>query len=190
MFIFIVRLFITGGFVSCQGDIKYFMTFLVIWLVYSVISLIWAISKADAIKNITFLFMGFLVIYFFIYYIKSEADLHKLFKLWIMSFGILIAVGLWEHITGNHLSVSRLFFETRQRYKYAPTGVFYNQNDFATLLALSTPFSIALYRYSNKVFDRICGIIISLLGFYMIIETGSRANIIAALIEIIFIFYF
>jgi len=188
--IFGLSVLIKGKIVFPQSQIKWFLVFLCFWFGYAVLSLAWAPSKNMAIRYLIFLLMGISVIFFSTYYFRRKADLQKLYLLWIGIFIILLFLGFWEHLTGYHLSVSKLYGETRLMLKFIPTGVFCNQNDYATFLTLSIPFSIALMRYKKNLWLYICGIGISISAFYLIVITGSRSNILAVLFEVAFILTF
>jgi len=155
-----------------------------------VLSLAWAISKEAAVRDIIFLFMGFLVIFFSTYYFRAKKDLQILYNLWLYIFGFLILIGFWEHLTGYHLPVSGFFSETRTKFMFMPTGIFYNPNDYSTFLTLSMPFSIGIVHFGRKKYLRFFGLCSVLGAFYLIVVTGSRANMIAVLFELIFIFMF
>jgi len=189
-FIFGLHILIKRKIVFAQSQIKWYFLLLCFWLGYAVLSLAWAISKEAAVRDIIFLFMGFLVIFFSTYYFRAKKDLQILYNLWLAVFGILILIGFWEHLTGYHLPVSGYFHETRTWIKFRPTGVFHNPNDYATFLALSIPFGIGIIRYGNKKYLRIFGLCNILGAFYLIVASGSRANMIAVLFELIFIFMF
>jgi teichuronic acid biosynthesis protein TuaE len=73
---------------------------------------------------------------------------------------------------------------------YLPTGVFYNPNDYATFLALSIPFGLSLARYCQKLWLRAFGVATALLGSYLVLATGSRANLLAVLLELGFLALF
>lgn len=62
-------------------------------------------------------------------------------------FAALIPVGIWEVTSGMHLHISKLEEEIRQRFLFAPTTVFYNQNDYATYLAISLSMILVWMRY-------------------------------------------
>jgi teichuronic acid biosynthesis protein TuaE len=188
--IFFLKTLLSGKIILYQKNVRWYFLFLLFWLGYSIVSLAWAISKGDAIRDILFLIMGVLLIYFSTYYIDNEKDLKSLFILWIICFGVLIIIGFWEHLTGNHLQISKHYNELISRVMFRPTGVFPNTNDYATFLSISIPFGIAMFRYYKQTLYRLLGIAIVLSAFYLIVETGSRANIIAILLEIIFIFLF
>lgn len=188
--IFFIKTFFSGKIILYQKNISWYLLLLLFWLGYSIISIAWSISKGDAIRNILFLIMGVLLIYFSTYYIDNEKDLRRLFVLWLTCFGALIIIGFWEHLTGNHFPISKHYNELRSWLMFRPTGVFHNPNDYAAFLSISIPFGLAMYRYNRKILYRLLGIVFVLSAFYLIIETGSRANIIAVLLEIIFIFLF
>jgi len=175
---------------NAQSQIRWSFIFLYFWLGYAVLSSAWAISKEAAVRNIIFLFMGVSVIFFSTYYFRKKKDLQILYNLWIAVFGILILVGFWEHLTGCHLPVSAFFGETRYRFMFMPTGFFHNPNDYATFLTLSIPFGIGMIRYSCRKYLRFFGLCSILGAFYLIVATGSRANIITVLFELTFILLF
>ena len=189
-FIFGLHILIKGKIIFSQSQIKGYLAFLCFWLGYAVLSLAWAISKEAALKNIIFLFMGVSVVFFSTYYFREKKDLQILYNLWLAVFGILILIGFWEHLTGYHLPVSGFFGETRTRFMFMPTGIFRNSNDYATFLALSIPFGIGIIRYGRKKYLRLYGLCGVLGAFYLIIASGSRANIIAVLFELFFILLF
>ena len=189
-FIFGLHILIKRKIVFAQSKIKWFLIFLCFWLGYAVLSLAWAPSKSIAIRYLIFLFMGVSVIFFSTYYFSTKKNLQILYNLWLAVFGILILIGFWEHLTGQHLPVSGYYNETRTYIMFRPTGIFHNPNDYATFLALSIPFAIVIIRYSYKKYIRFFGLCSILAAFYLIVAAGSRANIIAVLFELIFIFMF
>jgi len=189
-FMFGLHLLIQRKIVFPQSQIKRFLVFLCFWLGYAILSLVWSAAKEAALKNIIFLLMGVSVILFSTYYLREKKDLQVLYNLWLYAFGFLIIIGFWEYLTGYHLPVSQFFGETRTRFMFIPTGVFKNPNDYGTFLALSIPFGVGIIRYGRKRYLRLYGLCGALGSFYLIVTTGSRANIIAVLFELFFIFVF
>ena len=190
VFVFFLKTLLVQKIVLNYSHIKIYIYFLFFWLLYSIISMTWAASKGDAIRDITFLLMSFLLIFFSIYYFLEKNDFINLYNIWLVVLCVLILVGFWERMTGSHLSVSKLFSETRPWVRYNPTGTFHNTNDYATYIALSIPFVLAVFRYIRKKYIRIFCIVVFFASFYLIVQTGSRANIIAVLFEFLFIFIF
>lgn len=186
--LFVCQSFLVGKIRIFVAGIKPYFLFLCFWVAYAVISLIWTISKEDAIRHCTFLFMGVSVIFFALYYFRTRKDMVNLYWVWIGAFCVLLLLGFWEHLTGQHLPVSGYYGETRARFMFRPTGVFRNPNDYATFLALSVPFLLGLFRYvSRKLFCLpTLGAVVG--SFYLIVINSSRANILAVMVEVGFLF--
>jgi len=185
--LFVARMLVQGKVMLPVSRVKPYMAFLGLWVAYAVISLGWAAVKGDAIRHLIFLFMGVSLIFFALYYLRSYRDLQRLYWIWLGIFCGMVALGFWEHLTGQHLPVSGYFGETRARFMYRPTGVFKNPNDYATFLALSIPFALGLLRYAKRWLPRLIGLSTALAAFYLIVVTGSRANILAVLLELVFL---
>ena len=190
MGLFITRAFVHGKIILSLTCIKPYMTFFGFWLTYAIISLTWAASKGDAVRHIVFLFLGIALVFFGTYYFRSFHDLNKLFWIWLGAFCALTILGYWEHLTGNHLVVSAYYGEVLPHFMNIPTGVFRNPNDYATFLSLSIPFSLSLTKYADTVLEKLTGIGLSLVAFYLIVVTGSRANILAVLLVVSFLLLF
>lgn len=188
--LFLLRVFIQGKLILPQSGIRLYMSFFAIWMAYAMISLGWATAKGDAIRHIVFLFMGVSLLFFVTYYFRNLNDFIKLYWIWFGVFCVLVILGFWEHLTGQHLPVSGFFGETRARFMYRPTGVFKNPNDYATFLSLSTPFALGLVRYARSRLAKLTGIGTVFAAFYLIVITGSRANILAVLLAVAFLLLF
>lgn len=191
--LFVVHVLTGGGKVILpQRQIRRYLGFLGFWTGYAVFSLGWAASTTAALRDVIFLFMGVSVIFFFTYYFRDAQDLRKLYLLWFSVFGCLLLLGFWEHLTGQHLPASAHYGATWTWpwIMYVPTGVFYNPNDYATFLALSIPFGTGLVRYGHKVYLRLLGLGAAIAAFYLIVTTGSRVNMLAVLLELVFLFLF
>ena len=167
--------------------VKHYLLFLAFWLVYAVLSLAWAADKVEAIREIIFLLMGVSLIFFVVFHFNNLMYFKRLYNLWLLILLALIGIGLWEHTTGSHLSVSGLA-GAPERLSYAPTGVFYNQNDYATYLALSVPFVLAFIRYNGGLIKRLLGLAILVLSLYLVVVTFSRANYLAIFLGVAFWF--
>jgi len=188
--LFAARTLIQGKMTLPQGRIKQVLGFFGIWLVYSIMSLGWAASKSDAIRHVIILFTSVSLIFFAAYYFRKDQDLKNLYILWFGVFCSFILLGSWEHLTGHHLPFSLYYGETRSWLMYCPTGVFYNPNDYATFLAISIPFALSLIRYGKSMQIQIAGLGAVTAAIYLIVEIGSRANILAMMLELAFSFMF
>lgn len=193
--LFLLRSFLSPNSYLNIKRSKYELAFYLFWVLYAIISLQWALSKTDAIRHIVFLFFGFSLILFSVKYITDISLLKRLYNIWFIAYLTLILIGYWEHLTGNHLSVSGYNHNTLAedysyvkiiRVLYCPTGVFRNPNDYATFLVLSIPFSFGFLKYSKNYLIRILSLFSIISSIYFLIITSSRANIIAFLVEISF----
>jgi len=179
-FILIIQILANQGKLAISHiKVKRYLLFLGVWLIYAIFSMAWAVSKSDAIKDIVFLFTNVSIIFFVVYYFSNDKDLKRFYYLWLAVFGGLLLLGVWEHLTGQHLPVSGHYIE--------PTGVFHNPNDYATFLALSIPFALGALRYAKNMLVRLIGLGEVAIAFYLIVVIGSRANILAVLLEIAFL---
>lgn len=166
---------------------RWSLLFFAFWLVYAILSLGWAPSKGAGVRDVVFLFMGASLVLFSTYYLRGVPDLRTWHRIWVGVLCAFVVLGLWEHVTGQHLPVSAFFGESRARFMFRPTGVFFNPNDFATFLALSIPFGVSVLRYGRRMAPRLVACGAGAVAFYLIVVTGSRANMLAVLLEVAFL---
>ena len=170
--------------------VKRYLQFLALWLFYVFFSMTWAANKGYALKNIILLFLGISIVFFLVHYFQDLKQLKWLYWLWLLIFIALITVGVWEATTGNHLYISGSYGEERSRFRFAPTAVFHNQNDFAGYIALTLPMVLAWIRYCPKLIGRVIGVFISIVGLWLLILTTSRSCYIAVFTGLFFWFLF
>jgi len=179
----IIRLIRNRGQLEIQPiKIKVFGLFLLVWFLYAVISFNWAIDKTGAIRHIFFLALSFSLILFSVLFFDTIDDLYIVSIIWLGFLSLMLILGFFESTYGYHLPVSRYY--QSQRLKLFPTGVFYNENDFATYLSLSAPFLLSYFLFAKKFLYRflLLGSFLALL--YVMVSTDSRANFIAIILEI------
>ncbi|WP_339606815.1 O-antigen ligase family protein [uncultured Roseivirga sp.] len=166
--------------------------FLLIWLIYGVLSLLWAMDKAGALKHIVFMTLNFSMIFFIVFLTDTFSSFKRLYNIWMMIFVVLIPIAFWEVLTGNHLSVSGLnnVSEGYEFYKFAPTTLFGNQNDYATFIAMSLPMFMVGVRYSQKTSSKLLMGIIYGCGIVILIFSTSRSNYIGVILGLMFWFLF
>ncbi|MGQ4876335.1 MAG: O-antigen ligase family protein [Promethearchaeia archaeon] len=168
-----------------QYKIRWYFIFLAFWIGYALLSLTWSASLILAIRNILFLLMGISIIFFSIYYFRKIEDLQKVQWIWFGVFSVLVILGFWEHLTGQHLVISKYYGEVNIDLIFKPTGVFHNPNDYASFLVLSIPFAISLFRNEKKILISFLGMEIVARATYLVVVTSSRANILAILLELV-----
>lgn len=167
--------------------VKNYLFFLLIWMLYSALSLLWALSKEDGIRNVLILFSGISIVFLCVFYVRKIRDLNIIFNIWLWILPMLLLLGIWNVFTGEHLSISGLA-NAAERHRFVPTAVFVNPNNFATYLSLSVPFVLAFIRHSELKGKYIIGNTLLIFTIYLLLMTGSRANYIALLIGLIFWF--
>ena len=168
--------------------VKNYLYFLFIWFIYAIFSLGWAKTKIEAAREIGFLVFALSIVFLVVYFFRELHNYNWFYRIWVFVLAFMIILGFWEVITGNHLAVSKLK-NASLRLRHIPTGVYANQNDFATYLALSIPFLLSLIKY-KKNYKKIIGYILFFSSLYLIILTGSRANYLAVIIGVVFWFLF
>jgi teichuronic acid biosynthesis protein TuaE len=172
--------------------VTYFFAFLFLWLLYAVLSIIWSADKISSVKHVIFLFLNVSVIFFIVYYLKQFNRLQKFLKLWVIVYVLILPIGFWEVFTGNHLSNSGLLNtdEGYDFYRFAPTTLFANQNDYATLIALTMPMFYTSIRHCNLFYWRIFYFLVCILSILMLMFTTSRANYLGVLLAFLFWYLF
>jgi len=163
--------------------------FLVILLLWSYISLMWAVDFKYVPNELFNLTTYILFSLFSLSIIENKDDLKVLIKIWVFVFFLSIIVAFWEITTANHLITSQYHKSNYVNNKfevfivttkvYMPTSFYGNQNDFSTYIILSLPIIFFLVRnYFIKIPLILSGIMII---FYVV----SRANIIGLFFQAI-----
>jgi teichuronic acid biosynthesis protein TuaE len=187
-FLFLVKICITNGRIIISIiRIRAFLIFLFVWFFYAFFSTLWTLDKVNAIRNVLLLFMGISIILFINHYISDLKRLIEFYWLWLVIFFVLCLIGVWEVLTGNHLNISNLYMD--DRLSFAPTAVFFNQNDFAWYLVLTIPFVLAWFRYYPKLISRVIAFFALILAIWLLIMTTSRSCFLAFFVGAIFQFF-
>lgn len=167
--------------------------FLLFWLFYAIISMLWAANIVEAVKHIVFLFLNFSLLYFMVLHLRNQRDLIRFFKFWLILFAVLIPIAIWEVMTGNHLPNSGLnnISEGYEAYGLAPTTVFANQNDYATMVAFTIPMIVSVARYGSwGVVSKIMLVALLAVSILLLFLAASRSNYIAVFLSLSFWFFF
>lgn len=170
-------------------QVKEMVAFLAFWIVYALVSLIWVRSLTAGVKELIYLTSGVAVIFAVVFYFKRMKDYVHFYYIWMAMLVFLCAIGVWETVTGEHLSTSRILAEPGWD-THIPTGVFFNQNDYATYLAVSVFFVVALIKYGHNLFLKLAGSLLLPVTIYLIVATESRANLLAVALGFFFSFLF
>ncbi len=157
------------------------LLFLLFWMLYGVISLLWAKSLLEGIKYLFLLGIGILFIFLASFSFTHVARLFLFQKIWILMSGFLMLIGLVNHFGHIQLPTSTLYGGPSYKLSY-PTAVFFNQNDFATFLSISIFFFIAAAKASQHVGSKTILILLAILSVYLIHLTESRASLLGVIL--------
>lgn len=169
--------------------VKKYILFLYLWFFYAMFSLIWVASIDEAIKTIIFLFIGISIVFFEVFYFKNLRDFKQLHNMLLFVLLVMIGLGFWNCTTGHHLSEYWNSFVYGWR-RFVPVAVFSSENDYAEYLSFNIPFVLVFIRYRSNIIEKFLGIIILFSALYLLVQTFSRLNYIAFIIEIGFWFFF
>lgn len=183
--VFFLQISIRGGALTLPGKTtRLYLLFYLGWLVYACLSLAWTPEKAEGIRNILLLSLPVTMIGLTVFYVQNMKHIKAIIHIWFIVLIFFLALGLVEVTTGYHLPSSAFFMEERVRFRFLPTAVFYNNNDFATFIVLSLPFLISFIQYRNSLVLRLAGLGICILYLDILFYTGSRANFLAVLLQV------
>ncbi len=184
--IFLISIIAKKGTLDLKSiKVKVFGLFLLIWLIYSLLSITWSVQKWHAFAQVTFLLFSFSLIAFSVVFFDSVDDIYVVMILWLVVLGVTLLIGVSETISGYHLPISHNYQTDNPSRLFTPTAVFHNSNDFASFLTLSTPFVLSFFFFSRK-YHRIYFLLIFLAILYLLILTGSRLNYLALFILIVY----
>jgi len=173
---------------ALNRETKPYFVFFLVWLVWALFSLAWAGNIPDGLRNLWYLFSGLCLIGFTTFYIRKEKDLIASFFILAAILLIIMGVGIWEYKTGLHLKTAGLIQNAGVISK-TPRGVFKNQNDMATYLALYLPFLYISARYlAARLKTLIPALVLAACagtGIFLIINTGSRGNLVAVALSLL-----
>ncbi|MGB9879532.1 MAG: O-antigen ligase family protein, partial [Anaerolineae bacterium] len=186
----VIRTCVEGRVTLPQARTRSYLAFFAVWMTYAMLSVGWAAAKGQVIRHSVVLFTGVSLLFLVTYYLRDRRVFKDFYLIWFWAFCGLIILGFWEHLTGVHLPSSRYHDYPEASLMYLPMGVFYNPNDYATFLSISTPFALSLARYAGARLAGLIGIGTTLAAFYLIVVTASRANILAVLLVLGFLLFF
>lgn len=154
--------------------------FLLVWVLYALLTVLWSPNKTLSLQYVYYIFLifGFVIICRCELTTRNKWENFVLFLVFLTL--ALNLIGIWEMQTGNHIVPNYLDSADRIRLlKYMPGGPFRNPNDFATCLAMLTPYSLLAFTVvNNKAIKLVC-LVNMILVMVVISGTSSRANLIA-----------
>ena len=146
------------------------------WVGWSIVSITWAASTADAVR-----WTVFLVISTGLMLAIPVAASRRRYVLWVLGalgVGFVLAIlgALAEIFAGVHFPASAF---TPRIGAFAATSFFGNQNNFATYLALTLPYLLVLPVVARDVRLKLLGAAGAVVAISFILFSGSKSNLIA-----------
>ena len=132
-----------------EGE-KIYTRLMFVWLIYALFSIVWISDFSSWTKAIYFIATGLMCAYVFGHFVSSPIILSSVCKAY--SFGILVhnIIGWYEIITKDYNWVTEKFYAQILRMNSPiPVSVFYNPNDYATILFFGV-FCLLIAIYFSK----------------------------------------
>lgn len=169
-FVILYRIFYKKQQLIVHKNQKLIIFIFILWMIIGLILLILnpLSSMSKGILELSNIAIGGLFILLLIARINQENDVHILYTTLKIIGIFFIALAIFELFTRYHLPTSRLKVGSKFM---AATGIFYNENDFSTALALLTPFY--LINRKNSIVNKLSGAFLLLLTFWLIYKNDS-----------------
>lgn len=173
----LIRLLLKNGKITFinKDESNYSIMVMISWLIYAMISLGWVKDYGDWFRALYFISLGVLCIILYSRIFKTTDDILVVFRLLSIMAIVHNVIGWYEINTGNYIFLST-GIEQYVRNNY-PVSMFNNTNDFALFMLMSIFFLYVCAVNSKNVLWKIINIITIFSSAYLLIITGSRANI-------------
>ncbi len=155
---------------------------MLVWNIWTLISLFWAKERIDLIKTEVVLFEAMCFIYYAQKLITSVERSVKVIRVLLAACVIHNALG-WLEIT------TKIYFFSRYTEKYSklgyPVSTFTNTNNYGFYLAMMSVVLLGIIFISNKSSVRIFSTALLASSVFLLFRTGSRAAIMLTVIGIV-----
>ncbi|KGL37850.1 O-antigen ligase family protein [Paenilisteria newyorkensis] len=170
--------------------VRAFLFLFIAFLIGMMATGFWAPQLGQSMRYLYFIFEWLYVIFLCVYYVRNE-NIYQMLAKWltVLYIGILM-IGVWECLTGNHLSQSgSLFYETTTS-AFQPTGFQFNTNDFASLLTIFFPIVMMSITTWKRKFIMLSGLLgVGSITLYLVIMTNSRLAMLVLILEIFILLF-
>jgi len=154
------------------------LLFLGFWVLWTLVSLSWAADKGGAVRYSIFLAMMVSLSGGTVLAISNLRALRIALFLLLLVFGFGLFIALLEITAGFRLPTSALI-GLPERFQWAVTSFFHNQNDFATYIALWLPFLVAAPFLTRSASAAVLAAVGAMVSVICLLYTGSRTNLLA-----------
>lgn len=165
---------------------KKYVYFMLIWLIYGIISIGWVINISDWVTGIYFMFSAFALTYLSCSYINTRDAMVNCCKSFSLFVGIHNVIGYYEMLTRDYHWIqagsTSYFLSSIRTPNAVPVSVFYNHNDYACVLVIGIVFSIIAFKFSKSKLTRALYMAIAISSLYQIVRTLSRGSMLAVIV--------
>lgn len=169
---------------------RYSVMFMLIWVLYAVITILWAKDISGWIRNLYFLIVAFLVILVFVNCFENKKHIVTAFKSLYWGITVQTLIGWYEVFTHDYRFVQMT--DVNERYflsgnRHVPVAMAGNSNDFATMMIIGVFLAyICLVTEHKKILKSVylIGIVSDVI---LLLLTISRANIIGLIMAAIMV---
>lgn len=167
-----------------------YFKFLFIWIVYSVISLVWVADFDSWVRIFIFLLSGIITTWLLGLFLTSREDFYKALKI-VEKLALFFAVfAVYEIVTGNYLFLNEesLDFYGTESSLYSsigvriPMSIFGNPNHYAVFLLFAIIFSFILSKCKKTKYGKLSSTFAYILFSFLLLCTQSRASFFALII--------
>lgn len=168
--------------------------FYLLWLFYAILSLGWVKDYDYWIRAVFYITVGFLCIWTFSVYLKEKKDFSKVFLVFFIMLVIHNLIGLNEVLTGVYRFADMTRIDRYGQFGYnvlarTPVSMFGNTNDFATIITLGIFITYIIFVNTNSKILKSISILNIISSIYLLVRTGSRANMLGLPIGILVLIY-
>jgi teichuronic acid biosynthesis protein TuaE len=179
------------------GSNRSYFYFLVIWVIYAIISLIWVRDIAGWIRGFSFLLSACIASWFIAWNFSNVKDFITALRIIEGIALILGAFGIYEIFTGNYLFLTseKLIYYENYSYlessigRFIPVSIFDNPNDFSLFLLFAVFVSIALFKIKNSNLGKLFSLSSVIYFIFLLFASQSRSGFIGLLIGVLLLIY-
>lgn len=189
--VFRLLIIICFAYLCVTSNKKYniYSAIMIFWLLWGIVSFIFVSDKGEWFKEVFFLIVAATSVEFFSRKMDSKQLLINMCEVFSLFIGIHNIIGYYEIITRNYSWVSPELAKTYGFiYGHIPVSVFFNSNNYATVLLFGVAITAIAIKYANPKM-KIIYIIIMASSLLQIFLSLSRANLIALTIGVIVFFF-
>ncbi len=162
-----------------EYNLTYFL--LSLWLFYGCITIFWSYDQSIAIIVSYYRFVYLLIFYSITQFINTKSRIFFFNRMiwFLLLFNVLVAI--WEMLSLQHLPTSKRYLNI----SFTPTGAFHNENSFAAVIMLCTPFLF----YDYKKYYKIVSDILIVVVFIVFAAQGARLALMLYFPIMLYYFY-